>query len=157
MSELAFIFSLLMVGITAVGLYRKLNPQGLLMLSGLLMLTAAFFMQVHSVVPSKATGMVVFDLVRMIEEVFLSNLARAGFMIMTIGGYFGFIKKKKKSVWLPLSKKPGSFKENYTPIFSYRLLIPLRGSKYRATPKQASGGALRNYWEVLLLRRLLTQ
>ena len=40
------------------------------MLSGLLMLTAAFFMQVHSVVPSKATGMVVFDLVRMIEEVF---------------------------------------------------------------------------------------
>ena len=55
MSELAFIFSLLMVGITAVGLYRKLNPQGLLMLSGLLMLTAAFFMQVHSVVPSKAT------------------------------------------------------------------------------------------------------
>ena len=48
MSELAFIFSLLMVGITAVGLYRKLNPQGLLMLSGLLMLTAAFFMQVHS-------------------------------------------------------------------------------------------------------------
>lgn len=43
MSELAFIFSLLMVGITAVGLYRKLNPQGLLMLSGLLMLTAAFF------------------------------------------------------------------------------------------------------------------
>ena len=29
MSELAFIFSLLMVGITAVGLYRKLNPQGL--------------------------------------------------------------------------------------------------------------------------------
>mgnify|MGYP007059858048 CR=1 FL=1 len=25
MSELAFIFSLLMVGITAVGLYRKLN------------------------------------------------------------------------------------------------------------------------------------
>ena len=47
MSELAFIFSLLMVGITAVGLYRKLNPQGLLMLSGLLMLTAAFFMQMH--------------------------------------------------------------------------------------------------------------
>ena len=45
MSELAFIFSLLMVGITAVGLYRKLNHQGLLMLSGLLMLTAAFFMK----------------------------------------------------------------------------------------------------------------
>ena len=45
MSELAFIFSLLMVGITAVGLYRKLNPQGLLMLSGLLMLTAAFFIR----------------------------------------------------------------------------------------------------------------
>lgn len=65
--------------------------------------------------------------------------------------------KKKTSVWLPLSKKPGLFKENYTPIFSYRLLIPLRGSKYRATPKQAYGGALRNCLAALLRRRLLTQ
>lgn len=107
MSELAFIFSLLMVGITAVGLYRKLNPQGLLMLSGLLMLTAAFFMQVHSVVPSKATGMVVFDLVRMIEEVFLSNLARAGFMIMTIGGYVAFMNNiKATNALVYISMKP---------------------------------------------------
>lgn len=43
MSELAFIFSLLMVGITAVGLYRKLNPQGLLMLSGFINAYSCFF------------------------------------------------------------------------------------------------------------------
>ena len=59
-----------MVGITAVGLYRKLNPQGLLMLSGLLMLTVCFFHASAFGSTSKATGMVVFDLVRMIRGSF---------------------------------------------------------------------------------------
>ena len=125
MSELAFIFSLLMVGITAVGLYRKLNPQGLLMLSGLLMLTAAFFMQVHSVVPSKATGMVVFDLVRMIEEVFLSNLARAGFMIMTIGGYVAFMNNiKATNALVYISMKPLGLFRRY-PYLAATIVIPI--------------------------------
>ena len=125
MSELAFIFSLLMVGITAVGLYRKLNPQGLLMLSGLLMLTAAFFMQVHSVVPSEATGMVVFDLVRMIEEVFLSNLARAGFMIMTIGGYVAFMNNiKATNALVYISMKPLGLFRRY-PYLAATIVIPI--------------------------------
>lgn len=67
-----------------------------------------------------------------------------------------YLKKKDKRL-AAVIEKPGLFKENYTPIFSSRLLIPLRGSKYRATPKQAYGGALRNYWAALLLRRLLMQ
>lgn len=142
MSELAFIFSLLMVGITAVGLYRKLNPQGLLMLSGLLMLTAAFFMQVHSVVPSKATGMVVFDLVRMIEEVFLSNLARAGFMIMTIGGYVAFMNNiKATNALVYISMKPLGLFRRY-PYLAATIVIPIGQLLFITTPSAAGLGLL---------------
>ena len=126
MSELAFIFSLLMVGITAVGLYRKLNPQGLLIAFRLLMLTAAFFMQVHSVVPSEATGMVVFDLVRMIEEVFsFLILARAGFMIMTIGGYVAFMNNiKATNALVYISMKPLGLFRRY-PYLAATIVIPI--------------------------------
>ena len=142
MSELAFIFSLLMVGITAVGLYRKLNPQGLLMLSGLLMLTAAFFMQVHSVVPSEATGMVVFDLVRMIEEVFLSNLARAGFMIMTIGGYVAFMNNiKATNALVYISMKPLGLFRRY-PYLAATIVIPIGQLLFITTPSAAGLGLL---------------
>ena len=33
------------------------------------------------------TGSVAFDLIKFIEQTFISNIGRAGLMIMTIGGY----------------------------------------------------------------------
>ena len=51
------------------------------------MLTFALVLNVQPVIPDKPTGSVVFDLVKIVEETFISNLSRAGLMIMTIGGY----------------------------------------------------------------------
>lgn len=142
MSELAFIFSLFMVGITAVGLYRKLNPQGLLMLSGLCMLTAAFFMQVHPVTPDKPTGMVAFDIIRMVEEAFLSNLMRAGLMIMTIGGYVAFMNHiKATNALVYISMKPLGLFRNY-PYLAATIVIPIGQLLFITTPSAAGLGLL---------------
>lgn len=131
-----------MVGITAVGLYRRLNPQGLLLLSGLLMLTVAFFMQVHPVVPDKATGAVVFDLVRMIEEAFLSNLMRAGLMIMTIGGYVAFMNDiKATNVLVYISMKPLGFFRRY-PYLAATIVIPIGQLLFITTPSATGLGLL---------------
>lgn len=142
MSELAFIFSLLIVGITARGLYRKLNPQGLLMLSGLCMLTAAYFMQVHPMTSGKATGIVAFDIVKTVEETFLSNLTRAGLMIMTIGGYVAFMNQiKATSALVYISMKPLRLFRNY-PYLAATIVIPIGQLLFITTPSAAGLGLL---------------
>lgn len=142
MSESAFIFSLFMVGVTAIGLYRKFNPQGLLMLSGLLMLTAAFFMQVHPVTPDKPTGTVTFDIIRMVEETFLSNLTRAGLMIMTIGGYVAFMNHiKATNALVYISMKPLGLFRNY-PYLAATIVIPIGQLLFITTPSAAGLGLL---------------
>ena len=84
-----------MITVTAIYLYRKLNPQGVLMLAGLVMLTFALILNVQPIIPDKSTGSAVFDLVKVVEETFIGNLSRAGLMIMTIGGYVAFMNHIK--------------------------------------------------------------
>ena len=81
MSVVAFLLCILVTTVTAIYLYRKLNPQGVLMLAGLVMLTFALILNVQPIIPDKSTGSVVFDLVKVVEETFIGNLSRAGLMI----------------------------------------------------------------------------
>ncbi len=87
MSVIAFLLCIVVTTFTAIYLYRKLNPQGVLMLAGLIMLTFALILNIQPLTPDKPTGSIVFDLVKVVEETFIGNLSRAGLMIMTIGGY----------------------------------------------------------------------
>ena len=48
MSVVAFLLCILVTTVTAIYLYRKLNPQGVLMLAGLVMLTFALILNVQS-------------------------------------------------------------------------------------------------------------
>lgn len=83
--------------LTAVLLYRKFNAQGVLLIMGLLMMSVGLIMGIGNVEVEQSTGFVVFDLFKTVEETFLSNLASAGFMIMTIGGYVAYMKKIQAS------------------------------------------------------------
>ena len=83
--------------LTAVLLYRKFNAQGVLLIMGLLMMSVGLIMGIGNVEVEQSTGFVVFDLFKAVEETFLSNLASAGFMIMTIGGYVAYMKKIQAS------------------------------------------------------------
>lgn len=142
MSELAFILSILMVGITAAGLYRKLNPQGLLMLSGLCMLSAAYFIQVHPAASGPTTGAVVFDIIKTVEDTFLTNLTRAGLMIMTIGGYVAFMNRiKATDALVYISMKPLGLFRSY-PYIAATVVIPIGQLLFITTPSAAGLGLL---------------
>ena len=82
MPVIAFLLCIVVTTFTAIYLYRKLNPQGVLMLAGLIMLTFALVLNVQPIIPDKPTGSVVFVFMNIVEETFIGNLSRAGLMIM---------------------------------------------------------------------------
>lgn len=142
MNAIAFILCLLVIVVTAIYLYKKLNPQGILILSGLFMLSIAFMMDIHPIVPTKPTGGIIFDLVKIIEETFLSNLARAGLMIMTIGGYVAFMNYiQATNALVYISMKPLHFFKRY-PYLAATMAIPIGQLLFITTPSAAGLGLL---------------
>lgn len=142
MTLFAFFLCLLAITLTAVGLYRKLNPQGTLMLSGLLMLSLSLAFGIQSEVPVASTGNVYFDIVKVIEATFVSNLSRAGLMIMTIGGYVAFmnhIQATKALVYL--SMKPLRIFRRY-PYLAATVAIPIGQLLFITTPSATGLGLL---------------
>lgn len=136
MPVIAFLLCIVVNTFTAIYLYRKLNPQGVLMLAGLIMLTFALVLNVQPVIPDKPTGSVVFDLVKIVEETFISNLSRAGLMIMTIGGYVAFMNHiKATNALVHISMKPLGFFRRY-PYLAATVTIPIGQLLFITTPRQ---------------------
>lgn len=142
MSVAAFLLCIVVTSITAIYLYRKLNPQGVLMLAGLTMLAISLWFQVQPLTPAKPTGSVVFDLVKMVEETFIGNLSRAGFMIMAIGGYVAFMNHIQAThALVHISMKPLGFFRRY-PYLAATLTIPIGQLLFITTPSAAGLGLL---------------
>ena len=142
MSSIAFIVSLLVITVTAIYLYRKLNPQGVLMMAGLLMVTLALIFQTPANELAHSTGCVVFDLVKVVEDTFISNISRAGFMIMTIGGYVAFMNHiQATNALVYISMKPLAFFKKY-PYLAATITIPIGQLLFITTPSAAGLGLL---------------
>lgn len=142
MSVVAFLLCILVITVTAIYLYRKLNPQGVLMLAGLVMLTFALILNVQPIIPDKSTGSAVFDLVKVVEETFIGNLSRAGLMIMTIGGYVAFMNHiKATNALVHISMKPLGFFRRY-PYLAATVTIPIGQLLFITTPSAAGLGLL---------------
>lgn len=90
----AFI-ALQVIVLVAYWLMKKNNPQGVLMVAGILMLALSMLLGMHSLSLTETTGTPVFDLFRIIKETFSSNMLRVGLMIMTIGGYVAYMKRSR--------------------------------------------------------------
>ena len=76
---------------------------------------------------SKSTGSAIFDLVKVIEEKFISNFSRAGLMIMIIGGYVAFMNKiEATNMLVYIAIKPLSFFKKYPYIASVLLSKSLK-------------------------------
>lgn len=138
----AFI-ALQFVLLTGFLLYRKYNPQGVLLVMGLLMLIAAMIVGVKDVdIVGNTTGFVGFDLFRTIEETFTSNLANVGFLIMVIGGYVSYMKHIKASDALVyVSMQPLSMLKKY-PYLAACAIIPVGQVLFIAIPSAAGLGLL---------------
>ncbi|WP_418696302.1 C4-dicarboxylate transporter DcuC [Bacteroides sp.] len=142
MSSIAFFLSLSVTAITGIYLYRRLNPQGSLMLAGLIMLTLAVIFNIQPVIPAKPTGSIIFDLIKIVEETFVNNLARAGLMIMTIGGYVAFMNHiQATNALVYISMKPLSLFKKY-PYLAATITIPIGQILFITTPSATGLGLL---------------
>lgn len=142
MSVIAFLLCILVTTLTAIYLYRKLNPQGVLMLAGLVMMTFALILNIQPAIPARPTGSIVFDLVKVVEETFISNLSRAGLMIMTIGGYVAFMNHIQAThALVHISMKPLGFFRRY-PYLAATVTIPIGQLLFITTPSAAGLGLL---------------
>lgn len=138
----AFALSILTIILTAYFLYKKFNPQGVLIMSGILMVGIALILGIEISEPAKSTGNAVFDLFKIIEDTFLGNLARAGLMIMTIGGYVAFMNKiQATNALVYVSMKPLSFFRKY-PYLAATITIPIGQMLFITTPSAAGLGLL---------------
>ena len=142
MTNLAALLSLLFIGLTAYLLYRKYNPQGVLIFSGVEMFFLALLLGTHTLELTKPTGTTFFDLFKAIDENFTSNLMRAGFMIMTIGGYVAYMNQiKATNALVFVSMKPLGFFRKY-PYLAATIAIPIGQLLFITTPSAAGLGLL---------------
>jgi len=110
MSTLAFFLCLAVVAVVAVLLFKKYNPQGVLLIAGILMVALGAILGISAVEVAKPTGSVVFDIMRFVEEKFISNFSRAGLQIMVIGGYVAFMNKiEATNMLVHVAVKPLAF------------------------------------------------
>lgn len=130
------------IALTAWWLYKKHNPQAVLLVTGLMMLCIAMILGTSSSTVGETTGNAVFDLFRIVRETFSTNLMRVGLMIMTIGGYVAYMKHIKASDALVyVSMQPLSLFKKY-PYIASIIIIPIGQLLFITTPSAAGLGLL---------------
>lgn len=139
---LLFFISLAVIALTACCLVKHLNAQGTLMTAGLLMCIIAIVCGGEALSIDKPTGSIVFDVVKLIEETFTSTIARAGLMIMTIGGYVAFMNKIEATHTLVrIASRPlRGFKR--FPMVAAVLTVPIGQMLFITTPSATGIGLL---------------
>jgi len=142
MASAGFILCIAVITLTAILLYKRFNPQGILIFAGLLMISIAAAMGLNPIAVSKPSGSVVFDIVQEIDDGFVSNVTRIGLMIMTIGGYVAFMNKiKATDALVYLAIKPLGFFKKY-PYLASVIAIPIGQLLFMTIPSAAGLGLL---------------
>jgi DcuC family C4-dicarboxylate transporter len=142
MTNVAAVISLVFIVVTAIFLYRKHNPQGVLIVSGVLMFFCAILLGTKALELTKPTGTTFFNLFKAVDENFTSNLMRAGFMIMTIGGYVAYMNKiKATNALVYVSMKPLGFFRKY-PYLASTITIVIGQMLFITTPSAVGLGLL---------------
>lgn len=136
------LIALQVIILVAYLIIKKNNPQGVLMVSGILMLAFSIAVGMPGVEGTTSTGSAVFDIFKVIKDTFQSNLMRVGLMIMTIGGYVAYMKKIKASDALVyVSMQPLSiFKK--VPYIAAIAVIPIGQMLFICTPSATGLGLL---------------
>ena len=142
MTAIGFILCIAVIAVTAILLYKRFNPQGVLIFAGLLMISIAAAMGLNPIAVTKPSGSVVFDIVQEIDDGFVSNVTRIGLMIMTIGGYVAFMNKiKATDALVYIAIKPLGFFKKY-PYLASVIAIPIGQLLFMTIPSAAGLGLL---------------
>lgn len=136
------VIALQVIILVAYLLMKKINPQGVLMIPGLLMLCLSMLLGMHTIEIPDSTGCAAFDLFKVIKDTFMSNMVRIGLMIMTIGGYVAYMKKIKASDALVyVAMQPLAFFKKY-PYIAASTVIPIGQLLFICTPSATGLGLL---------------
>lgn len=136
------IISILFIALVAYLLFKRYNPQAVLLFSGLLMMSFALLLGMDLPGLSEPTGFKFFDLFQQIQELLSSKGAEVGLMIMTIGGYVAYMKKIGASESLVyISMRPLSAFKKY-PYLLAALVIPVGQLLFITTPSATGLGLL---------------
>ncbi len=142
MEYLGAILSLFFIAFTGSLLLKKYNPHAVLLVSGLLMLIIAQFLNYNLPTLKEPTGFSGFDLFRYIKESFSKTNAGVGLMIMAIGGFVAYIDKIGASNALVfVAMKPLKLFKKY-PYAAASLVIPIGQLLFVAIPSAAGLGLL---------------
>jgi DcuC family C4-dicarboxylate transporter len=134
---LGSIISLVFIIITARMLYKKYNPHGVLLFSGLLMLAVSMVLNYKMPQLNEPTGFEGFDLFKYVQEAFSKINADVGLMIMVIGGFVAYTDKIGASNCLvSVAMKPLSLFKN-KPYLAASLVIPIGQILFIAIPSAA--------------------
>ncbi|WP_321343122.1 C4-dicarboxylate transporter DcuC [uncultured Draconibacterium sp.] len=128
--------------IVAYLLYKKYNPQAVLLTSGLLMMILAIVTGMGMPNVKDSTGLVFFDIFLQIKTSLSNKGAGVGLMIMTIGGYVAYMKKIGASEALVyVSMQPLSIFRKH-PYFAASLVIPIGQLLFMCIPSATGLGLL---------------
>jgi DcuC family C4-dicarboxylate transporter len=142
MNYIGVVVSLVFVIITAKLLLKRHNPHAILLVSGLLMLIIAQFLNHKLPALEDPTGFSGFDLFRYIKESFSKTNAGVGLMIMSIGGFVAYIDKigASKALVYVAMKPLKLFKKR--PYIAASMVIPIGQLLFVAIPSAAGLGLL---------------
>ncbi|MGM9736793.1 MAG: C4-dicarboxylate transporter DcuC [Candidatus Cryptobacteroides sp.] len=125
MLYIGIIIALEILALTAYMLWKRFSPQGVLLVSGILMLGLAHLAGLASPEIGESTGSAFFDIFKAISESFSTNLVNGGLMILAIGGYVAYMRKIKASEALAIvSTRPLSLLHRH-PYIAATALIPI--------------------------------
>ena len=142
MEYLGAVLSLFFIAFTGSLLLKKYNPHAVLLVSGLLMLIIAEFLNYNLPTLKEPTGFSGFDLFRYIKESFSKTNAGVGLMIMAIGGFVAYIDKIGASNALVfVAMKPLKLFKKH-PYVAASLVIPIGQLLFVAIPSAAGLGLL---------------
>jgi len=134
--------SLVFIAIAARWLVQKHNPQAVLLITGLVMLSLSLILGINYDLVRVSTGSVIFDLFRSVTETFTGVLSRFGFMIMAIGGYVGYMNHIKASdALVGVSAKPLSLFKKH-PYIAAIAVIPIAQLLFICIPSASGLGLL---------------
>ena len=131
------IIALVCIVIVARLLLKKFYPHAVLLVMGLLMLTAAYFIKQDIPTLNQSTGFFGFDLFKYIKESFMDTNKGVGLLIMAIGGFVAYIGHIGASTALvKIAMKPlGLLKKN--PHLAACAVIPIGQLLFIAIPSAA--------------------
>ncbi|MBC7450729.1 MAG: C4-dicarboxylate transporter DcuC [Cytophagales bacterium] len=141
MLVISVIIALHVIAFVAWLLYKRYNPQVVLLISGILLFLVSYPLEQTRFFESESSGILVLDVFIFLKDAFVRNIAGIGFMIMVIGGFASYMHKIGASNALVyVSLQPLSIFKKY-PYFAAVMVIPIGQLLFICIPS-ATGLAL---------------